>query len=73
MIAFLPAPKQRAWTPPRLRALTGRRPRAYKPSMNEPAGAIKPNTFFCLDGHTCGNPVRLVAGGGPPLAGATMT
>jgi proline racemase len=25
-------------------------------------GAIKPNTFFCLDGHTCGNPVRLVAG-----------
>jgi 4-hydroxyproline epimerase len=23
-------------------------------------------TFFCVDGHTCGNPVRLVAGGGPP-------
>ncbi len=30
------------------------------------------HTFFCLDGHTCGNPVRLVAGGGPNLAGATM-
>ena len=30
------------------------------------------HTFFCLDGHTCGNPVRLVAGGGPPLRGATM-
>ena len=30
------------------------------------------NTFFCLDGHTCGNPVRLVAGGGPLLNGATM-
>ena len=30
------------------------------------------NTFFCLDGHTCGNPVRLVAGGGPLLDGATM-
>ncbi len=33
----------------------------------------KPNTFFCIDGHTCGNPVRLVAGGGPALAGATMS
>jgi 4-hydroxyproline epimerase len=30
-------------------------------------------TFFCIDGHTCGNPVRLVAGGGPPLEGATMS
>jgi 4-hydroxyproline epimerase len=30
------------------------------------------HTFFCVDGHTCGNPVRLVAGGAPPLAGATM-
>ncbi|MBR27730.1 MAG: hydroxyproline-2-epimerase [Rhodobacteraceae bacterium] len=30
------------------------------------------HTFFCLDGHTCGNPVRLVAGGGPNLTGATM-
>ena len=27
------------------------------------------HTFFCVDGHTCGNPVRLVAGGGPPLVG----
>jgi 4-hydroxyproline epimerase len=30
------------------------------------------HTFFCVDGHTCGNPVRLVAGGGPALAGGTM-
>ena len=30
------------------------------------------STFFCIDGHTCGNPVRLVAGGGPQLDGATM-
>lgn len=30
------------------------------------------HTFFCIDGHTCGNPVRLVAGGGPNLTGATM-
>ena len=30
------------------------------------------HTFSCIDGHTCGNPVRLVAGGGPLLQGATM-
>ncbi len=30
-------------------------------------------TFFCIDAHTCGNPVRLVAGGGPNLVGATMS
>ena len=29
-------------------------------------------TFSCLDGHTCGNPVRLVSGGAPLLQGATM-
>lgn len=28
--------------------------------------------FFCIDAHTCGNPVRLVAGGGPRLVGDTM-
>jgi 4-hydroxyproline epimerase len=28
--------------------------------------------FFCVDAHTCGNPVRLVAGGGPMLQGNTM-
>ena len=26
--------------------------------------------FSCIDGHTCGNPVRLVAGGGPLLKGS---
>ena len=30
------------------------------------------HTFTCMDGHTCGNPVRLVAGGGPLLQGASM-
>lgn len=30
------------------------------------------HTFQCIDGHTCGNPVRLVAGGGPILKGDTM-
>jgi 4-hydroxyproline epimerase len=31
------------------------------------------HTFFCVDAHTCGNPVRVVAGGAPPLVGATMS
>ncbi len=30
-------------------------------------------TFFCVDAHTCGNPVRVVAGGGPDLTGANMS
>jgi len=30
------------------------------------------HTFKCIDGHTCGNPVRLVAEGGPELVGTTM-
>lgn len=29
-------------------------------------------TFSCIDGHTCGNPVRLVASGGPSLNGNSM-
>ena len=29
-------------------------------------------TFFCIDAHTCGNPVRVVAGGGPLLHGNNM-
>ena len=33
----------------------------------------KRKTFFCVDGHTCGNPVRMVAGGGPQLQGETMS
>ncbi len=30
-------------------------------------------SFFCIDAHTCGNPVRLVAGGGPQLEGKNMS
>lgn len=30
------------------------------------------NRFFCIDAHTCGNPVRLVVGGGPILEGKNM-
>jgi 4-hydroxyproline epimerase len=29
--------------------------------------------FFCIDAHTCGNPVRLVASGGPALEGRNMS
>jgi 4-hydroxyproline epimerase len=31
------------------------------------------HTFFCIDGHTAGNPVRLVTGGAPSLSGSTMS
>lgn len=31
------------------------------------------HTFTCIDAHTCGNPVRLVAQGGPELIGKTMS
>lgn len=30
------------------------------------------HSFFCIDGHTAGNPVRLVAGGAPLLRGNSM-
>jgi len=31
------------------------------------------SVFNCIDAHTCGNPVRVVAQGGPELIGATMS
>jgi 4-hydroxyproline epimerase len=34
---------------------------------------VAKKTFFCIDAHTCGNPVRLVAGGGPVLEGNNMS
>src|SRR3954462_15412190 len=30
-------------------------------------------TFSCIDTHTCGNPVRVVSGGGPLLDGKSMS
>jgi 4-hydroxyproline epimerase len=30
-------------------------------------------TFVCIDGHTCGNPVRVVKSGHPPLVGDSMS
>lgn len=29
-------------------------------------------SFYCIDGHTCGNPVRLVSGGAPILKGRNI-
>ncbi|WP_020410409.1 4-hydroxyproline epimerase [Hahella ganghwensis] len=34
---------------------------------------MREGTFFCIDAHTCGNPVRLVAGGYPALEGKNMS
>ncbi|WP_396600895.1 4-hydroxyproline epimerase [Algibacter sp. R77976] len=31
------------------------------------------STFVCIDGHTCGNPVRVIKQGGPKLVGANMS
>ena len=31
------------------------------------------NTFQCIDGHTCGNPVRIVTSGAPTLTGDTIS
>ena len=41
--------------------------------MNAMTPGMTVHTFSCLDGHTCGNPVRLVKEGAPPLVGATMS
>jgi 4-hydroxyproline epimerase len=34
---------------------------------------VSRHTFFCIDGHTAGNPVRLITGGAPGLRGASMS
>lgn len=34
---------------------------------------MRRGTFFCVDAHTCGNPVRLVTSGHPDLKGNTMS
>jgi 4-hydroxyproline epimerase len=55
-----------ASTPPDARRL----PLSDAHDVPVPAGN---HVFFCIDGHTCGNPVRLVGGGAPHLRGATMS
>ncbi|MCO6498249.1 MAG: 4-hydroxyproline epimerase [Chitinophagaceae bacterium] len=34
---------------------------------------LRGNVFYCIDAHTCGNPVRVVAAGGPALEGKNMS
>ena len=34
---------------------------------------MRRGTFSCIDGHTCGNPVRLITSGHPVLKGSTMS
>jgi len=41
----------------------------YPPAEHKLSG----NLFYCIDAHTCGNPVRLVAQGGPALQGNNMS
>ena len=40
--------------------------------MTAPATTPPARTFLCIDGHTCGNPVRVVAGGAPFLRGDSI-
>ncbi|MEY3921638.1 MAG: hypothetical protein RL634_1399 [Bacteroidota bacterium] len=42
-------------------------------AFQESSHQLSGNIFHCIDAHTCGNPVRLVVGGGPALEGATMS
>lgn len=43
-------------------------------SIDYPKYKTKPgHHFFCIDAHTCGNPVRVVAAGGPVLEGRNMS
>lgn len=34
---------------------------------------MRQGTYFCIDAHTCGNPVRLVTSGHPDLSGKNMS
>ncbi len=45
----------------------------YSYKLNISLRTLAKKTFFCIDAHTCGNPVRLVAGGIPLLQGNTMS
>ena len=48
-------------------------PISIKNSFRQPFVMPGGASFFCIDAHTCGNPVRLVAGGGPLLEGNNMS
>jgi 4-hydroxyproline epimerase len=47
--------------------------RAKRWTWAEKEETMARKTFFCVDAHTCGNPVRLVAAGGPRLEGNSMS
>jgi 4-hydroxyproline epimerase len=40
-------------------------------AASNPGDTPARHVFQCIDAHTCGNPVRLIASGVPPLEGAT--
>src|ERR1700728_2945571 len=40
--------------------------------MNQESISMSRHAYFCIDAHTCGNPVRVVAGGAPVLPHASM-
>ncbi len=44
-----------------------------KPFQQLSPSNLKGSIFHCIDAHTCGNPVRLVAAGGPTLDGKNMS
>src|SRR5215831_3825297 len=46
---------------------------AVRPQADATVNSVMRHTFFCIDGHTAGNPVRLIAGGAPILEGGTMS
>ena len=43
------------------------------PYIKPVSGNLQGSVFTCIDAHTCGNPVRVVAAGGPALEGNTMS
>lgn len=43
------------------------------PLQYSPFRGLGGSVFHCVDAHTCGNPVRLVADGGPELEGNNMS
>ncbi len=53
--------------------LRGTSPMTQSPFSTQKQPSRAPATFFCIDGHTCGNPVRVFAGGAiPHLKGDDM-
>jgi len=46
---------------------------AGRPEERGPGTGLRKSVFFCIDGHTAGNPVRLLAGGAPLLTGSSIS